>query len=82
MSVGLDLWSLQTSFDGQGFLQEVESSAHLADASVVAGHVIKSHGHAKLVGLAELLWLLQQVQSTINILFFQVIDSEYIANLT
>jgi hypothetical protein len=37
---------------------------------------------AQLVVLAQLLRLLEQVQRTIDVFFLQVIDSEYIANLT
>ena len=61
MSVSLDLRSLQSRLDCQGTLEEVECSAHLSYASIVAGHVIECHGLSKLVVFAELLTLLEQV---------------------
>ena len=51
--VSLDLRSLEACFDCQCLLQEVQCSPHLSNPTVVAGHVVKGHSHAQLVGLAK-----------------------------
>ena len=62
-------------------MQEVEGSSHLADAAVVARHVVEGHGLAKLVVLAKLFRLLEQVESAIDVLLLQVVNCEDIADL-
>ena len=80
VGVCLDLGPLQASLDRQCLLQEVEGSTHFANSSIVTSHVIESHRHAELISLAQLLRLLQQVQGAINILFFEIVDGQNIAN--
>ena len=82
VGVCLDLGSLKSGLDGQRLLQEVQGSAHLADATVVAGHVVESHRHTKLIRVTQLLRLLQQVKSGIDVFFFEVVNSEDVADLT
>ena len=78
--ISLSLGPLQTALNGKRALQEVERCAHLADSSIVASHVVECHGLTELVGLAQLLTLLEQVESRIDILLLQVVDGEDVAN--
>jgi hypothetical protein len=80
VGVCLDLGPLQTGLNGQSLLEEVECGTHLPDSSIVTSHIIESHCHAQFVGLAQLLRLLEQIQGTINILFFEIVDGKNIAN--
>ena len=59
MRICLDLGSLQPRLDCKGSLEEVESSSHLTDASVVTSHVIEGHSLAEFIVLTELLRLLE-----------------------
>lgn len=53
VSVGLNLWSLQTRFDCQSSLKEVKSDFHLVYPTVVACHVVVGHGLAKFIILTQ-----------------------------
>lgn len=75
MSVCLGFWSLKPRLDSQSSLQKVESSSHFTNSSIIASHVIKSHCLTKLVVLAELLRFFQEIEGTVDILFFKIIDS-------
>ena len=81
MSVRLDLRSLQSRLDRQSPLKEVQSRSHLANASVVAGHVIEGHGLAEFVVLAQLFALLEQIERAVNILLFEVVDGQNVTDL-
>lgn len=81
MSVCLDFGALQPRLDRQGTLQEVQGGAHLTNAAVVARHVVEGHCLAKLVVLAELLRLFEQVQRAVDVLLLKVVDGEDVANL-
>ena len=76
MSVSLDFRALEPRFNSKSSLQEVESRAHFADSTIVAGHVVEGHGLTKLVVFTELFRLLQQVQSAIDVLFLEVVDGK------
>ena len=76
MSVSLDLRALEPRFNSKSSLQEVKSSAHFANSTIVAGHVVESHSLAKLVVFAKLFRLLQQVQSAVDVLLLEVVDGE------
>ena len=54
MSVSLDLWALEPRFNSKSSLQEVKSSAHFANPTIVAGHVVEGHSLTKLVVFTEL----------------------------
>ena len=62
MSIGLDLWSLQSGLNRQGSLQEVKGSAHFADTAIVACHVIESHCLTQFIVLTELFRLFKEIQ--------------------
>ena len=81
VSVGLDLGALQPRLDRQGALQEVKCRAHLADAAVVACHVIEGHSLAELVVLTQLLRLFEQVKRAVDVLLLEVVDGQDVANL-
>lgn len=53
VGVRLDFGSLQTRFDSKCLLKEIESGAHLANATVIASHVVESHCHSELISLAK-----------------------------
>ena len=55
MGICLNLWSLQSCFDGESFLEEVKGSSHLANSTIIASHVVEGHCHAEFVRIAELL---------------------------
>ena len=63
VGISLDLRSLYAGLYGQSLLQEIQCGPHLSNPSIVARHVVKCHGHAQLVGLAELLGLLEKIKS-------------------
>jgi hypothetical protein len=44
VSIGLDFGLLESRFDSQSTLEEVKSSSHLANSTVVTGHVVVGHG--------------------------------------
>lgn len=81
MSVRLDLRSLQSRLDCQSPLKEVQCRAHLANASVVAGHVIEGHGLAELVVLAQLFALFEQIERAVNVFLFEVVDGQNVTDL-
>ena len=81
MRIGLCFWPLQAALNGQSSLQKIESSAHFADASVVASHVVECHGLAELIVFAEFFGLLEQVEGAVDVLLFQIINSEDVADL-
>ena len=62
-------------------MEEVESRSHLTDASVVTSHVIEGHSLAEFIVLTELLRLLEQVESAVDVFLFQVINCEDVADL-
>ena len=62
VGISLDLRSLYACLYGQSLLQEIQCSPHLSNPAIVASHVVKCHGHAQLVGLAELLGLFEKVK--------------------
>ena len=76
MSVSLNFWALEPRFNRKSSLQEVESSAHFADSTIVAGHVVEGHGLTKLVIFTELFRLLQQVQSAVDVLLLEIVDGK------
>ena len=76
MSVSLDLRALEPRFNSKSSLQEVKSSAHFANSTIVAGHVVEGHSLTKLVVFTELFRLLQQVQSAIDVFLLEVVDSK------
>ena len=76
MSVSLNFGALEPRFNCEGPLQEVESCAHFADSTIVAGHVVEGHGLTKFVVFAELFRLLQQVQSAVDVLLLEVVDGK------
>ena len=76
MSVSLDLWALEPRFNSKSSLQEVKSSAHFANSTIVACHVVESHSLAKLVVFTKLFRLLQQVQSAVDVLLLEIIDGK------
>ena len=80
MSVRLDLRPLQSRLNRQSSLKEVQSRSHLPDASVVACHVIEGHGLTKLVVLAQLLTLLEQIERAVNVFLFEVVDGQDVAD--
>ena len=82
MSIGLDLRSLQTRLNSECTLQEVQGGAHLSNTSIVASHIVEGHSLAELVVLAELLRLFEQVKSTVNVFFLEVINCKDVANFT
>ena len=55
MGVSLSFWSLKSTFNSKSPLQKVQGGPHLADSSVVAGHVIEGHGLSELIVFAKLL---------------------------
>ena len=61
-------------------MQKIQGRSHFADAPVVASHVVERHGLTELVVFAKDLRLLQEVESTIDILLFEVVDCEDIAD--
>ena len=63
VSISLDLRSLYAGLYGQSLLQEIQCGPHLSNPAIVASHVVKCHGHAQIVGLAELLGLLEKIKS-------------------
>ena len=76
MSVSLDFWALEPRFNRKSTLQEVESCAHFANSTIVASHVVEGHSLTKLIVFAELFRLLQQVQSTVDVLLLEVVDGK------
>ena len=82
MCVCLDFWSLKTRFDCQGSLKEIQSCPHLSNASVIASHVVEGHCLTEFVVLAQFFRLLEKIKSTVNVLFFQIIDSKDVADFT
>jgi hypothetical protein len=44
VSIGLDFGLLESRFDSQSTLEEVKGSSHLANSTVVTGHVVVGHG--------------------------------------
>jgi hypothetical protein len=44
--VSLNFGSLETGLNRQGFLQEIQSSSHFADSTIIASHIIECHSHA------------------------------------
>lgn len=81
MGISLSFWSLKSRLNGQGSLQKVEGRSHFANPPVVASHVVKGHGLTQFVVFTKFFRLLKQVKGTVDILFFQVIDSQNIADL-
>ena len=63
VGISLDLRSLYAGLYRQSLLQEIQCSPHFSNPAIVASHVVKCHGHAQLVGLAELLGLLEKIKS-------------------
>jgi hypothetical protein len=63
VGISLDLRSLYAGLYRQSLLQEIQCGPHLSNPAIVASHVVECHGHAQLVGLAELLGLLEKVKS-------------------
>ena len=63
MGISLDLRSLDAGLYRQSLLQEIQCCSHLSNPTIVASHVVKCHGHAQLVGLAEFLGLLEKIKS-------------------
>ena len=82
MGVRLGFWSLKPALDSESPLQEIESGPHFSDSPVVASHIIESHCLSKLVVLTEFLRFLEEVQGTINIFLFQIVDSQDVADFT
>lgn len=82
MGVGLDFGTLKSRLNRQGSLQKVERCAHLSNTAVVAGHVVEGHSLTKLIVLAKLLGLLEEVERTVDIFLLEVVDGEDVANLT
>jgi len=62
-------------------LKEVESRLHFTNSSVVTGHIVEGHGLSELIVLAEFLRLLEEVKSTVDILFFKIINSKDVTDL-
>lgn len=81
MCVGLNLRALKARLNGERALQEVKSGAHFADTAIVASHIVKGHGLAELVVLAQFLALLKQVKRAVDVLLLKVVDSEDVADL-
>lgn len=59
VGISLDLRSLYAGLYSQSLLQKIQCSPHLSNPAIVASHVVKCHSHAQLIGLAELLGLLE-----------------------
>lgn len=62
VGVGLDLGFLESRLDSERPLKEVQGRAHLSNTSVVASHVVESHGLAEFVVLTEFFGLFEQVE--------------------
>ena len=62
MSVSLNLGFLESRLDSQSPLKKVQGGAHLSNTSIVASHIVESHGLAEFVVLTELFRLLEQVE--------------------
>ena len=82
MSVSLNLRALEPRFNRKSSLQEVKSSAHFANSTIVACHVVESHSLAKLVVFTKLFRLLQKVQSAVNVLLLEVVDCKDVTDFT
>lgn len=76
VGVSLDLGSLQARLNRERPLEEVQGCAHLSNAAIVASHVVEGHGLSKLVVLAQLLRLLEEVERAVDVLLLQVVDCE------
>ena len=72
----MDFRALEPRFNSKSSLQEVKSSAHFANSTIVAGHVVESHSLTKLVVFTELFRFLQKVQSAVDVLLLEVVDGE------
>lgn len=82
MGVSLDLGLLKSRLNSQSPLKEVQGGPHLSDTSVVASHVIESHGLTEFVVLTELFRLLEQVEGRVDIFLFEVVDGQNVTDLT
>ena len=63
-------------------MQEIEGGSQLSNSTVIAGHVVESHCLTKFVVGAEFFRLFKQLNCGVDVLTFQIVDGENVADFT